>query len=55
MARRAAAEALTTSQEAVDLCRELAADNRDAYLPGLAASVNNLAICLAVAGRRPRP
>src|SRR4051812_3958765 len=32
------AEALTMSQEAVDLYRELAAGNREAYLPDLAAS-----------------
>ena len=44
------AEALTATQEAVDLHRELAAHNRDAYLPDLAMSVNNLAIQLAEAG-----
>ncbi|RAK24795.1 hypothetical protein B0I29_1351, partial [Actinoplanes lutulentus] len=45
-------EALTASQEAVDLRRELAAGNRDAYLPDLAMSVNNHAVQLAEAGRR---
>jgi tetratricopeptide (TPR) repeat protein len=46
------AEALAASQEAVDLYRELAAGNRDAYLPNLAMSVNNHALRLAEAGRR---
>jgi len=45
-------EGLATVQEAVDLRRELAAGNRDAYLPDLAMSVNNLAVDLAEAGRR---
>ena len=44
--------ALTVSQEAVDLRRELAAVNRDAYLPDLAGSVNNHAVRLAEVGRR---
>jgi tetratricopeptide (TPR) repeat protein len=46
------AEALAASQEAVDLRRELAAGNRDAYLPDLAMSVNNHANRLAEEGRR---
>ena len=46
------AEALTASQEALDLRRELAGGNRDAYLPDLAMSVNNHAGRLAEAGRR---
>ena len=37
----------------VGLYRELAGLNRDAHLPALAASVNNLALRLAEAGRRP--
>jgi hypothetical protein len=36
------AEALTASQEALDLYQELAAGNRDAYLPGLANSLWNV-------------
>jgi hypothetical protein len=36
------AEALAASQEAVDLYRELAAGNRDAYLPDLATSLWNV-------------
>ncbi|WP_127504040.1 hypothetical protein [Actinoplanes solisilvae] len=44
-------EALAASLEAVDLHRELVALNRDAYLPNLAASVNNHANRLAEAGR----
>ncbi|KKK06933.1 hypothetical protein LQ51_05430 [Micromonospora sp. HK10] len=46
------AEALEASQEAVDLRRELADGNRDAYLPDLAGSVNNHAVRLAAVGRR---
>ncbi|NNJ62540.1 MAG: hypothetical protein HKP61_16665 [Dactylosporangium sp.] len=46
-------EALEASAEAVTLRRELAAGNRDAYLPDLAMSVNNHAVRLAEAGRRP--
>ncbi|MGH3623848.1 MAG: tetratricopeptide repeat protein [Sciscionella sp.] len=46
------AEALSASDEAVQLYRELAAGNRDAYLPNLATSVNNHALRLAEAGRR---
>ncbi|MFD6664644.1 hypothetical protein ACFWDK_20035, partial [Micromonospora chalcea] len=45
------AEALEASQEAVDLYRELAASNRDAYLPDLAGSVNNYALGLVEVGR----
>ncbi len=44
--------AATANAEAVDLYRELTALNRDAYLPDLAGSVNNLAVYLAEAGRR---
>ena len=43
------AEGLAAAQEAVDLRRELAAGHRDAYLPDLAASVNNLAVQALVA------
>ncbi|MFF5181443.1 hypothetical protein ACFY2Q_25725, partial [Micromonospora sp. NPDC000316] len=46
------AEALNTSSEAVQLRRELVDLSRDAYLPRLAASVNNHATFLAEAGRR---
>ncbi len=46
-------EALQAAEEAVGMRRELAAGNRDAYLPDLAMSVNNLAVRLAEAGRRP--
>ncbi|MBB4765717.1 tetratricopeptide repeat protein [Actinoplanes digitatis] len=46
------AEALTASQEAVDLYRESAGLNRDAYLPDLALSMNNHSIRLAESGRR---
>jgi hypothetical protein len=45
-------DALTTAQEAVDRYRQLAALNRDAHLPNLAAAVNNLANRLAETGRR---
>ncbi len=45
-------EGLAAAQEAVELYRELVELNRDAYLPDLAASVNNLALRLAEAGRR---
>jgi hypothetical protein len=41
------AEALSTAHEAANLYRELVTLNRDAYLPDLAASVNNLANRLA--------
>ena len=46
------AEAVPISQEAVDLRRELAAVNRAAYLPELAASLNNHAGLLAETGRQ---
>ena len=46
------AEAVPVSQQAVDLYRELAALNRDAYLPDLAMSLNNHALRLAEVGRR---
>jgi hypothetical protein len=46
------ADGLAAAQEAVHLRRELVELNRDAYLPGLAMSVNNLAVHLAEAGRR---
>ena len=45
-------EALAVSEQAVTLYRELAAHNRDAYLPALAASVHNHALRLADNGRR---
>ena len=45
-------DGLAAAQEAADLRRELATLNRDAYLPDLAMSVNNLAVYLAEAGRR---
>ncbi|WP_329012104.1 tetratricopeptide repeat protein [Micromonospora rifamycinica] len=45
-------EALTTSQEAVNLRRELTTTNRDTNLANLAASLNNHALQLAEAGRR---
>lgn len=43
---------LLSDDETVDLYEELADLNRDAYLPDLAGSVNNLASRLAEAGRR---
>ncbi|MEU3456802.1 tetratricopeptide repeat protein [Micromonospora sp. NPDC006766] len=45
-------EALTTSNEAVNLYRELVQLNRDAHLPRLAGSLNNHAIRLAEAGQQ---
>jgi hypothetical protein len=48
-------DALTTAQEAADHYRQLVALNRDAYLPNLAASVNNLAIRLARPAITPKP
>ena len=45
-------EALVAAQEAVGLYRDLARANAAAYLPGLAASVDNLANHLAEAGRQ---
>ncbi|WP_203914277.1 tetratricopeptide repeat protein, partial [Rhizocola hellebori] len=46
------AEGLAAAEEAVDLYRELVTLNRDAHLPDLAMSVNNLAVALGEAGRR---
>ncbi|MCK9879181.1 tetratricopeptide repeat protein, partial [Frankia sp. Ag45/Mut15] len=46
------AEALAPAQEAVNLYQRLAADSPDAYLPDLAASLNNLATFLSEVGRR---
>jgi tetratricopeptide (TPR) repeat protein len=48
MGRRA--EALQATQEAVDLYRRLAAQHPDAFLPYLAASLNNLGIRLSEIG-----
>ena len=45
-------EALAPTEEAVDVCRRLAAANPAAYLPDLATSLNNLGIRLAELGRR---
>jgi hypothetical protein len=45
-------QALTLSEEAVTLRRQLAQANPDAYLPDLAGSVGNHALRLAEAGRR---
>jgi hypothetical protein len=45
-------EALQTAQEAVRLRRELARDNRDAFLPDLASSLNNLANLQSEMGQR---
>ncbi|MGW1061822.1 hypothetical protein [Micromonospora rubida] len=45
-------EALTASNEAINLYRELAGTDRDAYLSDLAVSVNNHALRLAEAGHR---
>ncbi|MFY1681418.1 hypothetical protein ACN265_07815 [Micromonospora sp. WMMD730] len=44
-------EALINGQEAVNLYQELSTTNRDAYLPNLAASLNNHANRLAEAGQ----
>ncbi|MEH1169257.1 tetratricopeptide repeat protein [Micromonospora sp. CPCC 205539] len=46
------AEALTASQEAVDLNRDLVAGDRGAHLPNLAMSVSNHALRLGEVGRR---
>jgi tetratricopeptide (TPR) repeat protein len=46
------AEALQATQEAVDLYRRLAAQHPDAFLPYLAASLNNLGAVLSEMGRR---
>ena len=45
-------EALTASEEAVKLYRELVGRNRDAFLPDLASALNNLGIRLSNLGRR---
>ena len=45
-------EALAASQEAVTICRELAAARPDAFRPDLAMSLNNLSVRLADLGRR---
>ncbi|MGA6152069.1 tetratricopeptide repeat protein, partial [Stenotrophomonas sp. NPDC087984] len=46
------AEALTITEEAVEIYRRLTADNSAAYEPGLARSLSNLGIRLSDAGRR---
>ena len=46
--------AATDTQEAVDLRRELVALNRDAYLPDLAGSVNNLGAPRGASSYPPR-
>jgi tetratricopeptide (TPR) repeat protein len=46
------AEALAAGEEAVTLVRELAAKNRDAFLPDLASALNNLGIRYSDLGRR---
>jgi hypothetical protein len=45
------AEALAAAQEAVERCQELAARDRDAYLPDLAIAVYNIAEALAHTGQ----
>ncbi|MFQ5342117.1 MAG: CHAT domain-containing protein [Anaerolineae bacterium] len=45
-------EALAATQEAVELYRQLAQHNPDAFLPDLAMSLNNLGIRLSNLGRR---
>ena len=45
-------DALAAIQEAVAICRELAAARPDAFRPDLAMSLNNLAVRLADLGRR---
>ncbi|MDT3395350.1 tetratricopeptide repeat protein, partial [Streptomyces sp. B1866] len=45
-------EALTTTEQAVEIYRRLAADNPAAYEPDLARSLSNLGIWLAEAGHR---
>ena len=45
-------EALAATQEAVDIRRELAQQNRAAFLPDLAMSLNNLGTRLSALGRR---
>jgi hypothetical protein len=44
------AQGMDFAKDAVELRRELAAGNREAYLPALASSLTNLAIDLAEAG-----
>jgi tetratricopeptide (TPR) repeat protein len=45
-------EALAAGEEAVGLYRELAANNRDAFLPDLATALNNLGNRFSALGRR---
>jgi tetratricopeptide (TPR) repeat protein len=45
-------QALPPAQEAVTICRRLAGQNPDAYLPDLAMSLNNLGGFLSEVGRR---
>ena len=45
-------DALAAAEEAIDICRRLAAERPDAFLPNLAASLNNLGGCLSELGRR---
>ena len=45
-------EALAAAQEAAELYRRLAAQQPDAFLPGLAMSLTNLGITLSALGRR---
>lgn len=45
-------EALTATQEAVEIRRQLAQANLQAFLPDLAASINNLGTMLSKLGRR---
>jgi tetratricopeptide (TPR) repeat protein len=45
-------EALAAAQEAAELYRRLAAQQSDAFLPGLAMSLTNLGITLSALGRR---
>jgi hypothetical protein len=45
-------DALAASQEAVTICRQLAAARPDAFLPDLAMSLNNQSGCLSELGRR---
>jgi tetratricopeptide (TPR) repeat protein len=46
------AEALAATEEAVSILKELAAQNRDAFLPALALSLNNWGVDLSNLGRR---
>ncbi|SNB74288.1 Anaphase-promoting complex subunit 5, partial [Thermoflexus hugenholtzii JAD2] len=45
-------EALTATQEAVELYRQLAAQHPQAFLPDLASSLTNLGAMLSELGRR---